>query len=141
LISWKSKKQKSVSRSSCEAKYRALANATCEAQWLKNLLKAFCISHRSPTVIFCNNDSAIHIANNPVFHERTKHIDMDCHIVRDKVEEGVVHLMPIQTKEQIADLLTKPLGAAAFYKLKAKLGLKDIYNPCLRGNVSIGPSL
>jgi hypothetical protein len=109
LISWKSKKQKSISRSSCEAKHRALANATCEAQWLLNLLKAFCIPHQAPAVIFCDNDKAIHIANNHIFHEHTKHIDMDCHIVRDRVEEGIIHLTPIQSKEQISDFLTKPL--------------------------------
>jgi hypothetical protein len=96
--------------------------------------KSFWIIHNFPAVIFCDNDSAIHIANNPIFHERTKHIEMDCHIVQDKVLEGIIHLMPIPTKEQTADLLTKPLCAASFHKLKTKLGLQNLYNPSLRGD-------
>lgn len=81
LISWKSKKQTVVYRSSSEAEYRVLAHTTCEGQWLKYLLQDFHISHTTPIIIYCDNKSVVHIAANPVFHERTKH----CHIVRDKV--------------------------------------------------------
>ncbi|GAU37804.1 hypothetical protein TSUD_276210, partial [Trifolium subterraneum] len=109
LISWKSKKQNIVSRSSSEAEYRALAQTTCEGQWLKFLLQDFHISHPTPIVIYCDNKSALHIAANPVFHERTKHIEMDCHVVREK---------------------------SPFHMLHAKLGMIDIYSN-LRGDVKV----
>jgi hypothetical protein len=85
LISWKSKKQKTVSRSSTEADYRALALATREAKFLRNLFASLGIPHQKPFTILCDNESAIHIANNPVFPELTKHIDMDGHFVGDEV--------------------------------------------------------
>jgi hypothetical protein len=95
-----------------------LENATCEAQWLLNFLTAFCNPHKFPAVIFCDNESAIHIANNPVFYERRKHIGMDCHI-QYKVEEGIILLMPIQSKDQTADMMTKALCTTTLHKLKA----------------------
>ncbi|PNX71839.1 putative copia-type protein [Trifolium pratense] len=134
LISWKSKKQNVVSRSSSEAEYRALAQATCEAQWLMYLLQDFKIAHPSPVVIYCDNKSALHIAANPVFHERTKHIEMDCHVVRDKVQSGLIHLLSVPSKEQVADILTKSLHPGPFNTLQSKLGMLDIFSS-LRGDV------
>ncbi|CAJ2665920.1 unnamed protein product [Trifolium pratense] len=131
LISWKSKKQNVVSRSSS----RALAQATCEGQWLLYLLKDFHISHDSPIVIYCDNQSALHIAANPVFHERTKHIEIDCHVVRDKIQQGIVHLLPVSSKDQIADILTKSLHPGPFSNLETKLGMLDIHST-LRGGVN-----
>nr|CAD1826176.1 unnamed protein product [Ananas comosus var. bracteatus] len=85
LVTWKSKKQNVVSRSSAEAEYRAMASTACELVWLKALLKDMGFNHDGPIQMKCDNQAAIHISTNPVFHERTKHIEVDCHFVREKV--------------------------------------------------------
>ena len=85
LISWKSKKQATVSSSSSEAEYQALASATCELQWLTFLLEEFKILFQQPVVLYCDNKFAHHIAANLAFHERTKHIEIECHLVREKM--------------------------------------------------------
>ncbi|XP_020979178.1 uncharacterized protein LOC110271878 [Arachis ipaensis] len=92
LISWKSKKQTTVAKSSAEAEYRSLAVATCEASWLSFLMDFIGLPLQKSITLFCDNQSAIHIANNPIFHERTKHIEVDCHIVREKYLSGLTIL-------------------------------------------------
>ncbi|WVZ16874.1 hypothetical protein V8G54_009856 [Vigna mungo] len=121
LISWRSKKQSTVSRSSSEAEYRSLASTVCEMQWLTYLLHDLHVTYTTPALIYCDNQSAIQIASNQVFHERTKHIDIDCHIVREKVAAGLIKLLPISITMQIADILTKPLPPPIFQLLRSKL--------------------
>ncbi|XP_019169790.1 PREDICTED: uncharacterized protein LOC109165466 [Ipomoea nil] len=123
LISWKTKKQVTVSRSSSEAEYRALASTTCELQWLLYLLADLRVEIIKPVALFCDCSSAIAIGENHVFHERTKHIEIDCHVVRQKIQEGVLKLLSITSQNQTADGFTKALSKPLFDRFHAKLGL------------------
>ena len=88
LITWRSKKKTIVARSSAEAEYRAMAHTSCELKWIKYLLEELRFVVKQPMTIHCDNQAAIYIASNPMFHEQTKHIEVDCHIIREKVEDG-----------------------------------------------------
>ncbi|KAL4028792.1 hypothetical protein IC575_012003 [Cucumis melo] len=121
LISWRSKKQSVVSRSSTESEYRALADATSELIWLRWLLTDMGAPQTSPTILHCDNYSAIQIAHNDVFHERTKHIENDCHFVRHHLQSNTLHLQPISTTDQPADIFTKALHSPRFTQLIHKL--------------------
>ncbi|GJR73216.1 uncharacterized mitochondrial protein-like protein [Tanacetum coccineum] len=90
LVSWKSKKQATLSRSSTKAEYRCMASATCEIIWICNVLSEFGIKNVFPVEMFCDNISALQLAANPVFHEKTKHFEIDLHLIRENVSEGVV---------------------------------------------------
>jgi len=129
LISWRTKKQLIVSRSSFEAEYHALASATCELQWILYLLKDLNIQCSKLPVLFCDNQSALHIAANLVFHERTKHLEIDCHLVRGKLQAGVMKLLPVTSQDQLDDFFTKSLLHQPFNTLLFKLGLLDLYQP------------
>ncbi|XP_061336488.1 uncharacterized mitochondrial protein AtMg00810-like [Gastrolobium bilobum] len=98
LITWKSKKQSIVSRSSAEVEYRALATLTCEVQWLTYLLHDLHIPISGPAMIYNNNQAAIHLAHNLTFHEHDNNIELDCHITREKIIKGLIHLLHVSTK-------------------------------------------
>ncbi|CAL1375244.1 unnamed protein product [Linum trigynum] len=133
LITWKSKKQSTVSRSSSEAEYRALAHLVCELQWLKGLLAEMGVKIPLPVQVYCDNRSAIHIAENPVFHERTKHIEIDCHITRERLKSGLIKLEHVRTEDQLADLFTKGMTRYRLKFLLSKLGVLDIHSPTCGG--------
>lgn len=128
-VSWKTKKQDTVSLSSAESEYKSMSNATKEIKWLCQLLLDLGVKQYRPVRLYCDSQSAIHIVKNPVFHERTKHIETDCHHVRDAVTNGLLTMIHVRTHEQLADILTKPLGHSQFDKFIPKLGIVDLHAP------------
>ena len=120
-ITWSAKKQCTMSRSSTEPKYRALASTTAELCWLRMLLRDFGIFLPQPPLLWCDNVSALAIASNPVFHARTKHIEVDYHFVREKVLKHDLLIKFISTHDQLVDLFTKGLPSPRFNWLTSKL--------------------
>lgn len=108
-ISWRSKKQTMVSKSSAEAEYKSMATTTCELTWLLYLLKDLHIAHDKAAFMYCDNQVALHIAVNLVFHELSKLIEADCHIVRNRVLDGTIKTFYVSTRNQLADVFTKAL--------------------------------
>ncbi|KAF5775515.1 putative RNA-directed DNA polymerase [Helianthus annuus] len=110
LVSWKSKKQSTVSRSTGEAEYRAMCSATCEIMWLLNLLREVGVNCELPVKLYCDSKAAISIAANPVFHEKTKHFEVDLHFLREKVGSGIIETVKVDSESQPADGFTKGLS-------------------------------
>ena len=124
-ISWKAKRQSVVARSSAEAEYRSMALTVCEVMWLRQLLKDLGINHSSGTPICCDNQAALAIAANPVHHEKTKHVDIDCHFIRDKAVEGVISPTYVSSANQLADIFTKCLPVTQHQTLLHKMGVQN----------------
>ncbi|KAK4260610.1 hypothetical protein QN277_003703 [Acacia crassicarpa] len=129
LVTWRSKKQTVVSPSSTEAELRAVNKGVCEGLWIMRLLKEIGIQFEGPIQLWCDNKSSIEMVKNPVYHDRTKHVDIDRHFIKEKIEAGTMTLSHIRSANQIADILTKPLGRAKFEVFRSKLGMIDIYSP------------
>ncbi|XP_071700544.1 uncharacterized mitochondrial protein AtMg00810-like [Rutidosis leptorrhynchoides] len=132
-VSWKSKKQHVVSRSSTKAEYRSMALTYCEVTWLVSLHKDLGLQDLGPVKLYCDNQAALYIAANLVFHARTKHIEVDCHYVRDQVKDGKVNPCYMNTKSQIADIFTKIVTTDQQAKLLSKLGVLNPNNSKLEG--------
>ena len=134
LISWSSKKQSIVTRSSAESEYKALTSASSKITWLQSLFKEIKLECVSVPTIWCDNISATELAKNLVYHSRTKLIELDMHFIRDKVLARELKINYIPSDEQIADILTKPLTFTHFNYFRSKLNV----HPCplsLRGAV------
>ena len=135
LISWSSKRQSTISRSSAEAEYRAVDNAVAEATWLRQLLLELHTPLRRATLVYCDNISAVYMSSNPVQHQRTKHIEIDLHFVRERVALGHVKVLHVPTSSQYADIFTKGLPLTVFVEFRSSLNVRGING--LRGRVSV----
>ena len=124
-ISWTSKRQTEVAQSSSEAEYRALAEAAKEAQWLRHLLSDMGVKLDAPIIISCDNQSCIKMAKNPVLHARTKHIEAQCHLIRDYIKKGRIQVEFVRSSLQAADGLTKPLSKTRFIEIRDMLKMVD----------------
>ncbi|KAL5715327.1 hypothetical protein ACHQM5_017160 [Ranunculus cassubicifolius] len=136
-LSWSAKKQHTVARSSTEAEYRALASTTAEVTWISFILRDIGLYIPETPTIFCDNPSALQLTVNPVFHARTKHIEIDYHFVREKVALGSLVTRYVPTGNQVADVFTKPLSHSQFCTLRTKLGLWPLPQTSLRGHIEI----
>ncbi|CAL0307768.1 unnamed protein product [Lupinus luteus] len=124
LISWSSKRQPTLSRSSSEAEYRGVANVVSKSCWIRNLLLELqCPVHKA-TLVYCDNVSAIYLSRNPVQHQRTKHVEMDIHFVREKVARGQVRVLHVPSRYQIADIFTKGLPLILFEDFRDSLSVQ-----------------
>ncbi|KAJ9548832.1 hypothetical protein OSB04_021375 [Centaurea solstitialis] len=124
LVSWSSKRQHVVSRSSAEAKYRGIANVVAEAAWLRNLLLELSCPLSRVTVVFCDNVSAMYLASNLVQHQRTKHVEIDLHFVRERVAIGHVRVLHVPSAYQYADIFTKGLPSSLFLDFRDSLNIR-----------------
>lgn len=123
LISWMARKQATVSRSSTEAEYKALANATAEMIWVQKILRELGVPHPSAARLWCDNMGAKYLSANPVFHARTKHIEIDYHFVRERVANKLLDIRFINSKDQLADGFTKPIFATQLRQFRSNLSL------------------
>lgn len=121
-----SKKQPTIARSSTEAEYRAVAHATCETIWIQSLLADLGIRLQQPPILWCDNLGATYLAVNLVMHHRIKHLSLDYHFVRERIKNKSLQVAFISSKDQLADLLTKPLPTARFLLLRSKLCLRPL---------------
>ena len=129
LVSWRSKKQAVVSRSTAEAEYRAMALALCEMMWLKGLLKELRVLKNETMLLHCDNVAAINITNNPIQFDRMKHVEIDRLFIKDKIDNGVLRLEYVKSSDQLGDCLTKSLGPKNNELVCNKMGMLNIFSP------------
>ncbi|GKD21697.1 ribonuclease H-like domain-containing protein [Tanacetum coccineum] len=124
LLSWSAKRQVTLSRSSAEAEYRGVANVVAETAWIRNLLLELHTPLSTATLVYCDNVSAVYLSTNPVQHQRTKHIEIDIHFVREYVASGQVRVLHVPSRFQYADIFTKGLPTALFLEFRSSLNVR-----------------
>ncbi|GJX03543.1 ribonuclease H-like domain-containing protein [Tanacetum coccineum] len=124
LLSWSAKRQPTLSSSSAEAEYRGVANVVAETCWLRNLLRELHTPLSSATLVYCDNVSVVYLSSNPVQHQRTKHIEIDIHFVRDLVSAGHVRVLHVPLRYQYANIFTKGLPSALFEEFHTSLSVR-----------------
>ncbi|KAM0041859.1 putative RNA-directed DNA polymerase [Helianthus debilis subsp. tardiflorus] len=125
LVTWRSKKQKVVALSSAEAEFRGIARGLTEVLWVRKLLTEIGFPQNKSNQILCDNKAAIQISENPVQHDRTKHIEVDRNFIKEKIETGVIELPFVRSEDQLADILTKAVNGRTFSKCLGKLNVGD----------------
>jgi hypothetical protein len=115
--------------SSAESEFRGMVKVICELMWLKKFLTELGFELESEMKLFCDNKASINIAHNSVQHDRMKHVEVDRHFVKEKLETKIISMSFVQSKEQLANILTKPVVSKIFSETVDKLGMKDIYVP------------
>ena len=118
-----------TARSSAEAEYRGIVHGICELLWLKILLSEIGYEPKEPMLLYCDNQATREIANNPVQHDRTKHIEVDRHFIKEKLLMKIVDIPFVRSNSQLADMLTHAVSAEVLHKSLCKLGLEDIFAP------------
>lgn len=136
IVSWCAKRQQTMSRSSTEAEYRALAETAAKLTWISFLLRDLNIPQSGPALLHCDNGSAVCLTMNPALHSRSKHFELDWHYIRERVALGFIETIQVPEALQTADIFTKPLPRIAFCRLRDKLGIGLSSNSSLRGAVS-----
>jgi hypothetical protein len=129
LVTWRSKKQKVVALSSAEAEFRGMSKGLCELLWLKRLLTEIGFEPKTEMKLFCDNKAAIEISHNPVQHDRTKHIEVDRHFIKQNLEEKIIKFPFVRSEDQLANMLTKAISSKVFHSSLDKLGIRNIYLP------------
>ena len=124
LISWSAKRQPTVSRSSSEAEYKGVANTVAELCWIRNLMIELHWKINKTSIVYCDNISSVYLSTNPVKHQRTKHVELDIHFVREKVAIGEVKVLHVPTTLQYADIFTKGLPTSVFNEFRTSLTVR-----------------
>ncbi len=140
VVSWSNKKQPTVALSSTEAEYRSAAIAACEVVWLQKLLSDLGQSMDAHVVIYCDNISSILLVTNPVYHARTKHIEVHYHFIRETILAKEIDLIHVSTEDQVVDIFTKALGTDKLKKFWKMLGVLEM-DLSLRGSVEKSSSI
>jgi hypothetical protein len=125
LVSWSSKRQNVVSRSSAEAEYQAVANGVVEACWLRQLLQELHAPLTKSTLVYCNNVSAVYLSTNLIQHQCMKHVEIDLHFVREHVTIGDVRVLHVPTTSQFTDIFTKGLPTSVFSEFRSSLNIRS----------------
>lgn len=126
LISWSCEQQQTVARSKTESEYKSLFNTAEKLHWIQSILHDMQLPLVTSPKLWCDNIGATHLSSNPIFHVRTKHVEIHFHYVRDQVLAKKLQDSFLSTTNQLADLLTKPLSSVRFHLLRAKLHVQDL---------------
>lgn len=124
LISWSSKRQPTISRSSSEAEYKGVANTVANLTWIRNLLLELGVPITKASIVYCDNIISIYMSRNPGRHQRTKHVEIDIHFVLEKVKLGEVKVLFVPSSLQFADIFTKGLLTALFQQFRTSLTIR-----------------